>query len=73
MAKSREAIMDDTDITLSHSEIKNGTTNGNGKAPSNSNGNYSEQDIQIRLVPSQYGSGPPTTVTVSKFQEFSLG
>jgi pimeloyl-ACP methyl ester carboxylesterase len=37
-------------------------------------GEYSgEQDIQIRLVPSQYGSGPPTTVTVSKFQEFSLG
>jgi DNA gyrase subunit B len=47
MAKTREAIMDDTDTTTSHSEIKNGSANGNGKAALNGNGNYSEQDIQI--------------------------
>src|SRR3989441_11657 len=39
MAKTREAIMDETETQLSQSENKNGAANGNGK--------YSEQDIQI--------------------------
>ncbi len=47
MAKTREAIMNDTDTQLSQSENNNGGANGNGKAPSNGSGNYSEQDIQI--------------------------
>jgi len=47
MAKTREAIMNDTDTQLSQSENNNGGANRNGKAPSNGNGNYSEQDIQI--------------------------
>src|SRR3989441_1635194 len=39
MAKTREAIMDETETQLSQSENKNGSSNGNGS--------YSEQDIQI--------------------------
>src|SRR5579863_7142871 len=49
MAKTREAIMDDNNTTLSQTENKNGSVNvnGNGKSASNGNSTYSEQDIQI--------------------------
>src|SRR5712691_6012524 len=43
MAKTREAIMDDSDTSLDQPTHKN----GNGKSNSNGNGSYSEQDIQI--------------------------
>ncbi len=47
MAKTRESIMDEHDALLSNTENKNGYVSGNGKASSNGNGSYSEQDIQI--------------------------
>src|SRR6266849_6130338 len=47
MAKTREAIMNDTETQLSQSENNSGGANGNGKTSSNGNGKYSEQDIQI--------------------------